>query len=107
MNREERIFIRRNLVKLIIGLVLLGFSWSYIQNHPAEKASIFSGFQVLWQRVVVYVHKITNTDSEAFQKKYDYEKTYEELINMAENKKCVDPAVLTELNETYLKLQKE
>jgi len=62
---------------------------------------------VLWQRVVVYVHKVTNTNSEAFQKKYDYEKTYEELINMAENKKCVDPAVLTELNETYLKLQKE
>jgi len=107
MNREERVFVRRNLIKLIIGLVLLGFSWSYIQNHPAEKASIFSGFEVLRQRVVVYVHKVTNTDSEAFQKKYDYEKMYEELINMAENKKCVDPAVLTELNETYLKLQKE
>ena len=107
MNREERVFVRKNLIKLIIGLILLGFSRSYIQNHPAEKASIFSGFQVLWQRAVVYVHKVTNTNSEAFQKKYDYEKTYEELINMAENKKCVDPAVLTELNETYLKLQKE
>lgn len=62
---------------------------------------------MLWQRLVVYVHKVTNTDSEAFQKKYDYEKTYEELINMAKNKTCVDPAVLTEINETYLKLQKE
>jgi len=107
MNREERVFVRRNLVKLIIGLILLGFSFSYIQRHPAEKASIFSGFQVLRQRVVVYVHKVTNTNSEAFQRKYDYEKTYEELINMAENKKCVDPAVLTEINETYLNLKKE
>ena len=107
MDREERVFVRRNLIKLIIGLVLLGFSFSYIQRHPAEKASIFSGFQVLWQRGVVYVHKLTNTNSEAFQKKYDYEKTYQELINMAENKKCVNPAVLTEINETYLKLKKE
>jgi len=107
MNREERVFVRRNLVKLIIGLILLGFSFSYIQRHPAEKASIFSGFQVLRQRVVVYVHKVTNTNSEAFQRKYDYEKTYEELINMAKNKKCVDPAVLTEINETYLNLKKE
>lgn len=107
MDREERIFIKRNLIKLIIWLILLGFSFSYIQNHPAERASIFSGFQVLWQRVVVYVHKVTNTNSEAFQKKYDYEKTYAELVNMAENKKCVDPAVLTEINETYLQLQKE
>lgn len=107
MDREERVFIKRNLIKLIIGLILLGFSFSYIQNHPAEKASIFSGFQVLWQRAVVYVHKLTNTNSEAFQKKYDYEKTYAELINMATNKECVDPAVLTEINETYLQLKKE
>ena len=107
MDKEERVFLKRNLIKLIIWLILLGFSFSYIQNHPAEKSSIFSGFQVLWQRVVVYVHKVTNTDSEAFQKKYDYEKTYEELINMTETKKCSDPAILTEINETYLSLQKE
>ncbi|MEI6774183.1 MAG: hypothetical protein WCL18_05300 [bacterium] len=107
MDREERIFIKKNLVKLIIGLVLLGFSFVYVQNHPAEKASIFSGFQVLWQRAVVYVHKITNTNSEAFQRKYDYEKTYEELINMVETKQCTDSAILTEIHETYLSLQKE
>ena len=107
MDREEKVFIRKNLIKLIIGLILLGFSRSYIQNHPAEKASIFSGFQVLWQRAVVYVHKVTNTDSEAYQKKFDYEKTYDELISMAENKKCTDPSILTELNETYLNLKKE
>ncbi len=107
MDREERVFVRKNLVKLIIGLVLLGFSFSYIQSHPAEKASIFSGFQVLRQRVVVYVHKLTNTNSEAFQKKYDYKKTYQELITMAESKECSDPSILTELNETYLSLKKE
>lgn len=107
MDREERVFIKRNLVKLIIGLILLWFSFFYIQNHPAEKSSIFSGFQVLWQRAVVYVHKVTNTNSEAFQKKYDYEKTYDELINMAENKKCTDPAIVTEIHETYLSLKKE
>ena len=107
MNREERKFVKGNLIKLIIWLVLLSFSYSYILNHPAEKASIFSGFEVLWQRVVVYMHKVTNTNSEAFQKKYDYEKTYEELANMAQNKTCVDPEVLTEINETYLTLQKE
>ncbi len=107
MNQEERVFVRRNIIKFVIGLILLGFSFSYIQNHPAEKSSIFSGFEVLWQRVVVYYHKITNSDSAAFQKKYDYEKTYKELINMAQSKSCVDPNVLTTLNETYIQLQKE
>jgi hypothetical protein len=107
MNREERMFLKKNLVKLIIGLVLLGFSFAYIHNHPAEKASIFSGFQVLWQRGIVYIHKVTNTNSEAFQKKFDYEKTYQELISMAENKACSDSSILTELNETYQELRKE
>lgn len=107
MDKEERTFMRKNLIKLVIWLILLGFSLSYIQNHPAEKASIFSGFEVLWQRAVVYVHKITNTNSEAFQKKYDYEKTYQELINMAETQWCSDLNILTELNETYLNLKKE
>ena len=107
MNREEKKFVRGNIIKLIIGLILLGFSFSYIQNHPAEKASIFSGFQVLWQRVVVYVHKVTNTNSEAFQKKFDYEKTYQELMNMVEDKECADANILIELNETYISLKKE
>ncbi|MEI7557896.1 MAG: hypothetical protein WCJ45_03580 [bacterium] len=107
MDREEKVFLRRNIIKFIIGLILLGFSFSYIQNHPAEKASIFSGFEVLRQRAVVYFHKVTNSNSEAFQKKFDYEKTYIELINMVETKKCTDPAILTEINETYLNLQKE
>lgn len=107
LDREEKKFLRNNIIKLVIGLVLLGFSFGYIYNHPAEKASIFSWFEVLWQRAVVYVHKVTNTNSEAFERKYDYEKTYQELIAMAENKACIDPAVITELNETYLKLRKE
>lgn len=107
MDKEEKRFIWRNVVKLVIGLILLGFSFSYIQSHPAEKSSIFSGFEVLWQRVVVYVHKITNTDSEAFQKKYDYEKTYQELITTMESNTCISSEVVTEINETYFNLTKE
>ena len=107
MEREEKVFLRKNLIKFVIGLVLLWFSFSYIQSHPAEKASIFSGFQVLRQKVVVYVHKVTNTNSEAYAKKFDYEKTYQELVSMAKTKACSDAAILTELNETYLNLKKE
>ena len=107
MDREQKIIFRNNIIKCIIGIVLLIFSYGYIQNHPAERSSIFSGFEVMWQRVTVYYHEITKTNSEALKKKYDYEQTYTELIQMAQSKPCVNPNVLTELNETYLKLQKE
>ena len=107
MERAEKKILRGNIVKFIIGLVLLGFSVSYMVNHPAEKSSILSGFDVLRQRVAVYYHKVTNTNPEALQKKYDYEQTYQELIKMGNATTCVDPNVMTALNETYLSLQKE
>lgn len=107
MEQTEKKILRNNIIKFLIWLILLGFSFGYMANHPAEKASILSGFEVLRQRVSVYFHKITNTNSEALQKKYDYEKTYQELIKMGESKDCVDPNVMTTLNETFLKLKKE
>lgn len=107
MEQGEKKILRGNIIKFVIGLILLGFSFGYMANHPAEKASILSGFEVLRQRVSVYFHKVTNTNSEALQKKYDYEKTYQELIKMGESKDCVDPNVMTTLNETFIKLKKE
>ena len=107
MDKEQKIILRNNVIKCIIGIILLAFSYGYIQNHPAEKASIFSGFEVMWQRVSVYFHQITKTNSEALKTKYDYEKTYDELLQMAESKTCANPNIVTELHEIYLKLKKE
>lgn len=107
MEKAEKKILRNNMIKFVIGLILLWFSYGYMVNHPAEQASILSGFEVLRQRVAVYVHKVTNTHSEELQRKYDYEKTYEELIRMWESKECTDPNVMTELKETFLALKKE
>ena len=107
MEKTEKKILRNNIIKFIIGVILLGFSFGYMANHPAEKASILSGFEVLWQKLAVKFHQVTNTNAAALQKKYDYEKTYEELVKMWESTSCVDPNVMTTLNETFLKLKKE
>ncbi len=107
MEKREKRILRNNIIKFLIGLILLGFSYGYVQNHPAEKSSIFSGFEVLWQRIDVLYHQITKTNPEALQNQYNYEQTYQELIKMAESKTCVDPGVLVDLNETLLALKKE
>jgi len=61
----------------------------------------------LRQRISVYRHKVTNTNSAELQQKYDYEQTYEELIKMAKSTTCTNPNVMTMLNETFLELKKE
>jgi hypothetical protein len=107
MEQTEKRILRGNIIKFIIGIVLLGFSVAYMSNHQAERASIFSGFEVLWQKLSVKVYQIAKGNSQELQKKYDYEKTYQELINMGESKDCVDPNVMTTLNETFIALKKE
>jgi len=108
MEAEDKKVLKNNIIKFIIGCILLWFSFYYIQWHPAEKVSIFSWFEVLRQRISVYFHSVTNTNSDALKKKYDYEKTYEELIQMAKSSTCESAsAITTQINETYFELKKE
>jgi len=86
MDKEMRTILKNNIIKFIIGLILLSISYVYIQQHPAEKASIFSGFQVLIQRVEIFFYKIFDKDSEGLKNKFDLEKTFDELISSSESK---------------------
>lgn len=102
-----RTIFRNNVIKFIIGLILLIISYGYIQNHPAEKASIFSGFEVLRQRVEVFFYRIADKDSEGLKNKFDLEKTFDELISSAESKGCADASVVDGLHEALTNLKKE
>ena len=50
MNQEQKQTFVWNVMKLIVGLILLVISYGYLQNHPAEKVSVVSGFEVMYQR---------------------------------------------------------
>lgn len=108
MEPEQKSNFKSNIIKFIIWLILLGFCYSYLLNHPAEKASIFSGFEVLRQRIEVFGRKIINNNPELLQRKFDYQKTYEELIKLAEDSKCIKESdLLDEINETFSKFKSE
>lgn len=98
---------RNNLIKFFIWLVLLWMSWSYLQKHPAEKVSIFSGFEVLFQKIEIFVQNIFWEHWELLERKYSMEKYYKELIKMAENNKCMDINQIKEIQETYNNLKWE
>ncbi len=42
-------------IKLVIGLILLGASWMYLDKHPGEKASLLSGAEVLQHKITVWI----------------------------------------------------
>lgn len=91
----------------MIGLILLTISRSYLQKHPAERVSVFSGFEVMIQKADVFILNILGKNGELSERKYGMEKYYRELIKMAENNKCLDHNVIVELEDLYHDLKKE
>lgn len=96
----------RNIVKFIVGIVLLSISYGYIQNHPAEKVSILSWFQVMYERGQVFVYEIFGKDTSVLRQKHRLEQYYEELVRIAESRSCVSPDILSDVLETSIAFSK-
>ncbi|HRX63494.1 MAG TPA: hypothetical protein P5060_00090 [Candidatus Absconditabacterales bacterium] len=107
MNNEEKKELKKNFIKFAIGIVLLLISWSYVQKHPAEKVSVFSGFEVMFQKAEIFVQNIFGQHGELLERKYSLEKYYKELIKMAENNKCMNVDNIKDLHDTYTNLKEE
>lgn len=96
-----------NLIELVIWSVLLWMSYGYIQTHPAEKISFFSWYKVIYQQTEIFFQNIFGKNWEILRQKYNLESYYQVLITLSEEKPCIDPAVVTDLHETYEKLLDE
>ena len=89
-----------------MGIVLLLISYGYIQNHPAEKVSILSWFQVMYERGQVFVYEIFGKDTSVLRQKHRLEQYYEELVRVAESRSCVSPDILSEVLSTSISFSK-
>ena len=107
ITKNDKKQIKKNLIKFIVWVILLLLSWSYTQKHPAEKVSVFSGFEVLVQKIEIFIQSTFGHNGELLERKYGMEKYYKELIKMAENNKCIDVSTLQEIEDTYKNLKKE
>lgn len=107
MDKEQKKEFKWNIIKFIIWCILLWMCRWYLQNHPAERISVFSGFEVLWQKVEVIRNNRFGANGDLLESKYSMEKYYKELINIAENNPCLTTDELTDLENTYQNLQNE
>lgn len=107
MDPERKIDFKRNVVKFVIWLVLLLFCFIYIQNNPAERVSIFSWFQIIFQKASVIFNEVIGKNWELLKRKYSLEKYYKELIKTAEDRKCVPVELIKKINQEYKSLKTE
>jgi len=96
----------RNVVKFVIWVLLLSISYGYIQNHPAERVSILSWFEVMYERWQVFVYEIFGKDTSVLRQKHRLEQYYQELVRIAESRTCVSPDILSDVLATSISFSK-
>lgn len=107
MNSFDKKQLRNNIIKFVIWIVLLSMTWSYLQKHQAERVSIFSGFEVMIQKVEVFVQNTFGENGDLLERKYSMQKYYKELLKMAENNKCLSNETIVEVEKWYKNLKEE
>jgi len=99
--------LKRNIVKFIVWSLLLFACYRYVQQYPAEKIAITSGFQVMIQKIQITFDGLLNHNTDAMKSKFDYEKAYDELIRIAEGNWCNDVSLLGEMKQTLVDFKAE
>jgi len=107
MDKEMKSIFKRNIVKFIVGSILLFACYRYVQQYPAEKIAITSGFEVMVQKVQISFDGFFNHNADAVKSKFDYEKAYDELINIAEGNGCTDTSLIWEMKQTLIDFKAE
>jgi hypothetical protein len=96
-----------NVVKFVIGSVLLICCYFYVGSHPAEQIAFFSGFKVIFQNVEIFFQNVFGNNGDLLKQKYSLESYYQALISLSEEKPCVDAQVVQALHDTYDRLLDE
>jgi len=102
LDKEIRKMFVRNIIKFFVWTTLLIICFAYLQKHPAEKVSVLSGFEVMWQKWQLIWHRVFYDDAELLDKRYKLQKYYKELVRTAENCKGIDVETLENLHEDYI-----
>lgn len=107
MTHEEKKTFLDNVVKLIIGIILLTSCFFYLHQNSAEKIAIYSGFRTIAQKVEVFFYKIIGKNGQLLEQRYKLEEKFSELISVAEEKWCLDTDILNSLHTSYNNLLEE
>ena len=107
MDKEMQSILKWNIIKFIIGAILLSACYLYIQRYPAETIAITSGFEVMLQKIQITFDSFLHNNADAMKSRFDYEKAYQELIKIAEGNGCLDSFLIVEMKQTLQDLKNE
>jgi hypothetical protein len=88
-------------------MVLLTFSYCYVNSHPAEEIAFFSGFKMIFQNTEIFLQNMFGGDGDLLKQKYALENYYQAMLFIADEKPCIQPQVAQDLYDIYQRLLAE
>lgn len=88
INKKRKSLIMKNSIQFVIGIILLTFSFFYLQSHPAEKTSMYSWIKIIFQKIAIIFQSMLNEDWNLLDYKYNTIRNFEMLISSVEESKC-------------------
>lgn len=78
----------KNCIQLVVWLILIFFAYQYLNQHPAEKASMVSWVKIIWQKLQVVIMNIWNRQWNIYDEKYNLERSFSEILTLAKDSPC-------------------
>ncbi len=89
-----------NIFQFVIGLILLGMSYSYVQAHEAERTNFISWLQVLKQKISQFVHSFVWSEKASdISRQQEMLRSYKELLSYLDQSKCNISVSLDDLRQ--------
>jgi hypothetical protein len=95
-----------NLIEFLVWVILLTFCWFYLQTHPAEKVSLFSGIEMMRNKVQMRFSSVPEEDKTILRQKESLEKTMQEIVLLSKESTCLDKTTKSNIDASFVRLQK-
>lgn len=106
INQKKKRKFYKNLLQFFVWMILLANAYIYLQYNPAEKTSIVSSIEVLYQKAVVFAYSLVSANkAELLSEKYKFEMSFREVLELHEKYHCWTDADYTQLLHKYNELK--
>lgn len=96
---------RFNLLQLFVWLVLLFFSFRYLSENDAERASLIKWLEIIYQKIQIFGRWFLWGEAQSLESQFTMEKSFEQLMSSYQESTCRDWKYYNEIVSKYNELK--
>lgn len=96
---------RFNLLQLFVWLVLLFFSFRYLSENDAERASLIKWLEIIYEKIQIFGRWFLGGEAQSLESQFTMKKSFEQLMSSYQESTCRDWQHYNEILSKYNELK--